>query len=273
MPSMWSSRLNAFVIPTSQTTASGTATQSFLTSSTVRPFVSTIAAAPPCAASFATAGNPNASSSSPTANSRAAAPMIASSVLLPLTAPTAIASPTPARIPAKTPIPPRAGVSRVCQRSLDGFAARRAASGVRNTVQITAPHTGNAIAETSALIARVLHLESVGDVGVRRASPPSRALCEPVSPRLSRQVQRHVSRRSVVAGQSARPHGDLHAGVLGAVPRFQDPPLPAVSPLGARHLGVPVGVAANVRALATRQREPDQEGALPAPAHGAVDRR
>ena len=34
IPSMWSSRLNAFVIPTSQTTASGTATQSFLTSST-----------------------------------------------------------------------------------------------------------------------------------------------------------------------------------------------------------------------------------------------
>ncbi len=64
---MLSSRLNAFVIPISQTTAMGTAIQSFLTSSTVRPFVSTIAAAPPCAASFASAGSPNASSSSPTA--------------------------------------------------------------------------------------------------------------------------------------------------------------------------------------------------------------
>ena len=86
--------------------------------------------------------------------------MIASSASLPLTAPTAIARATPASIPVKTPIPPRAGVSRVCQRLLEAASCARA-NGARSAIQITVAHTGNAIAETSALIEQVLHLESV----------------------------------------------------------------------------------------------------------------
>src|SRR4029078_11752729 len=139
--------------------------------------------------------------------------MIARRVSLPPRAPTATARPTPARIPANTPIPPSAGVSYLCQRSFEGLADRREASGVRSAIQITAAQTGNAIAETSALIAWVLHLESVRDVGVRGDPPAPRAFRDPVPPRLSREIQGVVSRRPLVAGQPARPRRDLHAGV------------------------------------------------------------
>ena len=50
---MLSSRLNAFVIPTSHTTPSGIAIQGECTSCTCVPVERTTAAAPTCAASFA----------------------------------------------------------------------------------------------------------------------------------------------------------------------------------------------------------------------------
>ena len=56
-PSMLSSRLKAFVIPTSQSTPSAAARTSFATISTDRPMTSAIAAAPNCAPSFTTAGS------------------------------------------------------------------------------------------------------------------------------------------------------------------------------------------------------------------------
>ena len=52
-PSMLSSRLNAFVIPTSQSSAIASASTVLWTSWTVVPVASTIAPAPTCAASFA----------------------------------------------------------------------------------------------------------------------------------------------------------------------------------------------------------------------------
>ena len=64
---MLSSRLNAFVIPTSQTTATSTATMSFVNSSTRRPHAITIAAAANCATSFGSGPRWKTSSSSPAA--------------------------------------------------------------------------------------------------------------------------------------------------------------------------------------------------------------
>jgi hypothetical protein len=151
IPSMLSSRLNAFVIPTSQTTPIGTAIQSFLTSSTVSPCVSTIAVAPSCAASFASGGNEKASSTSPVTNRSAAARMIATSSELAPIAPKPIAAPSPATIPAKTPIPPSNGVSRRCQRSRVGLATSTRASGERSAAQIAVAAAGRATAETSEI--------------------------------------------------------------------------------------------------------------------------
>src|SRR6266545_2815928 len=162
---MLSSRLKAFVIPTSQTTAIGTAIQSFFTSSTVSPFVTTIAVAPNWAASFAQGGSEKASSSRPTANRSPVPPRIASSSELPPTAPARIARPTPASRPAKIPIPPTAGVSRLCQRSSLGFATNTPASGERRATQITKPAVGKATAETSAIIAPEITHASVLERG------------------------------------------------------------------------------------------------------------
>src|SRR6266540_3082389 len=162
---MLSSRLKAFVIPTSQTTAIGTAIQSFFTSSTVSPFETTIAVAPNWAASFAQGGSEKASSSRPTANRSPVPPRIASSSVLPPTAPARIARPTPASSPVKIPIPPTAGVSRLCQRSSLGFAANTPASGERRATQITKPAVGKATAETSAIIAPEITHASVLERG------------------------------------------------------------------------------------------------------------
>src|SRR5215217_1279823 len=165
-PSMLSRKLIAFVIPISHTTAIGTAIQSFLTASTVSPFVSTIATAAPCAASFASGGREKASSSSPTANSSAAPPRIASSSELAPTASAARARPAPTSSPTNTPIPPTSGVARVCQRSGERCATSRRASGELRASQIVAAAVGNATAETSASIAAEVTRASVDWPGV-----------------------------------------------------------------------------------------------------------
>ena len=71
-PSMLSSRLKAFVIPTSQITASAIAIDWLWTSWTVVPVASTIAAPPSCAASFAMGGSARTSSMRPATKRRRA---------------------------------------------------------------------------------------------------------------------------------------------------------------------------------------------------------
>ena len=70
---MLSSRLNAFVIPTSQKRAIATPSTSFSTSSTRRPAAIAMAAAPNCAASFASGLRWRMSSTSPATKTSAVA--------------------------------------------------------------------------------------------------------------------------------------------------------------------------------------------------------
>ena len=83
-PSMLSSRLKAFVMPTSQMTATATARTSLPITSTRSPLPTTIAAAPNCAASLASGGRWRTSSTRPAAKSSAQPPRIPQSSPLPV---------------------------------------------------------------------------------------------------------------------------------------------------------------------------------------------
>ena len=121
-PSMLSSRLNAFVIPISHTTASTVAAMSFVMISTRMPDASTIAHAAPCAASLASGGSRKTSSTRPATKRTAQPPRMPASGRLSGMTPAAIAIPAATSIPAKIPTPPSSGVERVCQRSARGAA-------------------------------------------------------------------------------------------------------------------------------------------------------
>ena len=127
-PSMLSSRLKAFVMPTSQTTRDGVREDLVRDrSATFRPLEST-------SAGGRRAGR-RASGSAPSEKSRRARPAAKRIAQPPRirqnsparagTAPTASARPTPAAMPATIPRPPNIGVGRSCQRSSRG--ARRSA--------------------------------------------------------------------------------------------------------------------------------------------------
>ena len=124
-PSMLSSRLNAFVIPTSQTSPIAQASTSLPTISTSSPLASAKTAAPICAASFAIGLRWRRSSTSPATNSSAMPPKIPPSSALHSMAPVASASSTATTKPAKIPTPPNIGVARSCHLWLLGSATRR----------------------------------------------------------------------------------------------------------------------------------------------------
>ena len=110
---MLSSRLSAFVIPTSQKSATTTPRTSFVTSSTRSPAAIAIPAAPNWTASLASGLRWRTSSITP-ATSRIAAPArIPASSQDASTAPTATASAAPAARPAAMPTPPKVGVDAV----------------------------------------------------------------------------------------------------------------------------------------------------------------
>ena len=150
-PSMLSRKLNAFVMPTSQTSASGIAIQSEWTISTVRPPQIATPAAATCAASFGKGPSERTSSTSPVTKSTAAPPRMPRSVESASTAPSATAAPAPARMPAKIAMPPSVGVSRSCQRSRAGSATIRFWSGERSVAQTRNAVTGAATKATAAL--------------------------------------------------------------------------------------------------------------------------
>ena len=144
-PSMLSSRLKAFVIPTSQTSATTPARKSFeISPEIVSPLKITSPAAANWAASFGIGPREKRSSSRPATKRIAHPPRIARSSRLAGAAPTATATPTPVKRPVTIPIPPNIGVVRSCQRSSRGAAASRAASGVRSSNQMAAAAAGNA---------------------------------------------------------------------------------------------------------------------------------
>ena len=158
-PSMLSSMLNAFVIPTSQNTASTSASQWFDTIVTLSPAARTTAAAASCAPIFASGGRLNMSSSSPATKRIAQPPRIPSTCAFELgtgssgpgTAPRATATRTPTTSPAKIPIPPIVGVVCRCQRSSRGAETTRRAAGERRRPTRTRAAAGSARMDAAAL--------------------------------------------------------------------------------------------------------------------------
>ena len=137
-PSMLSSRLNAFVIPTSQTSAIATPMIGFATSCTLSPVESTTAAAASCAPILTGGLSVRRSSISPAVKRIRQPARIPKSSQLASTAPTATLRLTPARSPATMPTPPSEGVDSVDQRSPVGAATTRRAKRDRSVAQTTA---------------------------------------------------------------------------------------------------------------------------------------
>jgi hypothetical protein len=156
-PSMLSSRLNAFVIPISQTSAIAIPRTSLETIWTFRPVERTTAAAEIWPASFAIGGRWKTSSASPNTNRiEHPARIPSSSWCEPGTAPTRSAPSVPRANPAKIPIPPRCGVGSVFQRSARGGETCRRAAGERSNKASTTAVAGKAIREAAALTRRRL---------------------------------------------------------------------------------------------------------------------
>src|SRR5262245_42671419 len=320
-PSMLSSRLKAFVIPTSQTSATVPASRSFeISPEIVRPSAITRPAAASWAPSLGIGPRELRSSSRPATKRIEHPPRIANSSRLSGDAPVARAAPQPATIPMKMPIPPSIGVVLRCQRSSRGGAPSRVAKGVRSKSQMAAAAAGRATIAASAFTRRKgngclleRYLESSGasavhlrrtcertphvlvsapqaapwpcdalsrlgradDDGIRRSRPLPRAVREPLPPGRTGEVPRLGARRRLDPGEPRPSHGRLPARLLGALEdaiRERGPlrPLPAGRALGVDLLRDlrPVRVA-----LDARQREPDPQDALPAPARAAIRRR
>ena len=284
---MLSSRLKAFVIPTSQTTATMVASKSLPISSTRRPAATAIPAAANCAASFASGLRCRTSSTSPAAKSERAPARIPPARALASTAPVTTAAATPASRPAKIPTPPNVGVARSCQRSPVGWATSRSASdGVREPrrTRQAARQGGDRAAAVTARKGR-----AGARACVRRHGGTYTAAAMSVYADL-------VRYRDLFASLFRR---DLRAkykgSVLGLAWTLANPlllmlvylvvfsvlwqatatrlrPLLAVPALRPAGLGLLRDVAAGGGAEPAREREPDPQGALPAPARAALDR-
>src|SRR3954452_8273059 len=109
--------------------------------------------------------------------------------------------------------------------------------------------------------------------GLRRPRPLSRAVREPLPPRLPGEVQGVGPRDPVVAAEPARAARRLPARLRAPVAGQRDPALPALPARRPGVLDLLLDVAPDRGALDDRQRRADQEGALPAPAGGVLRRR
>ena len=147
---MLSSRLKAFVIPTSQMRPIPHARTSLPTISTSSPLASTTTAAVTCAASFAIGLRCRRSSTRPATKTIVTPARIPPSSLDHSMTPVASATKTPAANPAKMPTPPNVGVASACQRSSEGMATSRPPTGERRRSQRTAAETESAAIATIA---------------------------------------------------------------------------------------------------------------------------
>ena len=208
------------------------------------------------------------------------------------TAPTATAQRDARRAkPAKMPTPPNVGVGRSCQRSPVGTATSRCAERRAQERPEDEAATGRAAIVTAALTPRKGSAIGLHAVGRRRSGtsplqspvavyadlyPLPRAVREPLPARPAREVQ----------GLGARPRSGrsrcpltlmlVYLVVFSVLWKVADDGrrrLLAVPPLRAAALGVLRHLAAVVGAQPARERQPDPQGALPAPARAALDRR
>src|SRR6266536_234813 len=202
------------------------------------------------------------------------------------TAPTATASQRPAVSPAKIPIPPTSGVGRSCQRSTDGAASTRPATGVRSSSQTVRRAAGKAASAAIVLTngegrravlgpclptRRIPRLVRADD-GLRRSGPLPRAVRQPLPPRLPGEVQRLAARHLLVAPESPGPARRLPGRVRGAPADAEDDPaLPAVPAGRNRLLDLLLGLAPVRVPVDGRQRGADPEGAVPAAARRVLD--
>ena len=149
---MLSSRLNAFVIPTSQRIPSGTAIQSVPTSSTVRPLQSDDRGRADLRAELGPRRERVEIVDEARQEEQRAAAEHAPELRVGSTTPQARARPLPRREAGEQmPRPPTSGVASPCQRSSRGAAERRRASGERSAARITAYEATRAAIATSAI--------------------------------------------------------------------------------------------------------------------------
>ena len=151
-PSMLSSRLNAFVIPTSQSSPIAHASTSLPTISTSSPLARTTTAAVICAASFAIGLRCRRSSTSPATKTIVTPARIPPSSPLHSTAPVASATSDSRRRSRRRCRPRRRAASAGrASASSDGTATSRAPTGERSRSQRTAAATANAAIDTIAI--------------------------------------------------------------------------------------------------------------------------
>ena len=147
---MLSRRLNALVMPTSQSRPIAHAMTSLPTSSTFSPLASTTTAAVIWAASFAIGLRCQTSSTSPATKTIVTPARMPPSSPVHSMIPDASATAIPAAKPAKIPTPPKVGVGRSLHLSPVGTATSRAPTGERRRSQRTAAATENAAIATIA---------------------------------------------------------------------------------------------------------------------------
>src|SRR5439155_11017701 len=113
-----------------------------------------------------------------------------------------------------------------------------------------------------------------GRVRVRRPLSLPRALREPVPARPPREVQGLGPGAGLVARESGRVDARLSARLLGHLegPGDEAAALLAVSPVRPAGVGLLRDVAPDLVAQPDRERQPDPQGALPAPAGAACER-
>ena len=182
--------------------------------------------------------------------------------------------------PAAIPTPPNNGVARSCQRAPVGTATSRPPSdGERSSVQSTTEATGSAASVMAASTGdhcrgRFSPTIARGERVRRRLAVPG-AVLEPRAPRPAGEVQGLGARPGVDARAAGRADARLPRRLLrpleGAGDRSRR--LLAVPALRPPAVGVLRLVAADRRAQPRRERAPDPEGALPAPARPALRRR
>ena len=201
-------------------------------------------------------------------------------------APAATAAQSPTLSPAKMPTPPKSGVGTSCQRSLEGTATSRRCSRVARRSQIASAEAGRAAIAARVLTSaegRALLLGRVcslcvptlvaADDGLRRPRSLPRAVREPLPPRLPGEVQGLGARRPLVAAQPARSCSASTCSSSASSSRARRSRTTRSTCSRASRAGSSSRPRCSRRRARSSTRRPDQEGALPAPARRVLDGR